>query len=253
MLCAPNMIEALKLSASFAHVHAAYYQVKILSTADGVQVQLIELADLGDTQEFQTEVLMQMVQNLIEAVLGTEFNSGHFYFPYQAPAHAEKYGQYFHSSCEFNSEHAALEIPLPVLQTSSPFYDPTAWQTYQLKLEQLLNKLNKDSAENSELRYSQHVKSFLSASALPLPNVEEAAANLNITSRSLSRHLKKEGSSFRDIRNELLKEYAEFYLKESDMTVDAIACQLGYKDFSSFRRAFKSWYGCSPVEFRNNN
>lgn len=253
MMCAPTMADALKLSASFAHVHAAYFQLKLSPTNNGVKVEFIELADLGDTQEFQTEVMMQMVQNLIEAVTCKDFDQGAFYFPYHKPKHSKAYHDYFHSPCAFAAPHAALEMPNQLLQSSSPFYDPEAWQNYQIKLEQQLNKLSRNSEQDESAKpYTRHVYRFLSTGPLPFPSVEEAAAHLAMTSRSLSRHLKNEGSSFRDIRNQLLKEYAQYYLKESDLTVDTIACQLGYKDFSSFRRAFKQWFGYSPSEFRNS-
>lgn len=251
MLCSPSMMDAIKLSADFAHVHAAYYQLELEATAEGVKVLLIELADLGDTQTFQTEVMMLMIQNLLEAVIGEEFKNGHFYFPFAAPSHVDQYQRYFHCPYEFNAEHSAIEIPLQVLQTSSPFHDPEAWIAYRLKLEKQLNKLNnKARQQNSQRPYTSKVLSFLTSGPLPIPGIEDAAAHMAMTSRSLSRHLKSEGSSFRDMRNQLLQEYAEYYLRESELTVDAIACQLGYKDFSSFRRAFKNWHGCSPTEFR---
>jgi len=253
MLCAPSMIEALQLSVSFVQVHAAYYQLELIASEKGVTVQFIELADLGDTQQFQTEVMMQMVQNLIEAVIGTHFNEGCFYFPYSKPSYGDKYKTFFHSPCKFKNEHAALEIPVQVLNMVSPFYDSSAWQTSKLKLEKQLNKLNQDFHQRIDSRqYTEKVQNYLSASSLPLPSVEDTAKQLNMSSRSLSRHLREEGSSFREIRNQLLKEYAEYYLTESDMTVDAIAFLLGYRDFSSFRRAFKQWFGCTPTEFRTS-
>lgn len=251
MLCAPSMIEALQLSASFAQVHAAYYRLELIASEKGAKVQFIELADLGNTQQFQTEVMMQMVQNLIEAVIGTDFNEGCFSFPYPKPVNGDKYKTFFHSPCVFGHEHAALEIPMKFLKMNSPFYDPTAWQDYQLKLEKQLNKLSKDFNQRIDSRqYIEKVQNYLSTSSLPLPSAENAAEKFNMTSRTLSRHLRNEGTSFREIRNQLLKEYAEYYLTESDMTVDAIAFLLGYQDFSSFRRAFKQWFGCTPTEFR---
>lgn len=254
MLCAPNMAAALKLSADFAHVHAAYYRLELNTLANGLQINFIELADLADTQQFQTEVMMLMAQNLIEALTGTPYNNGYLYFPYQAPSHRAQYREYFHSSFDFDADHAGIFIPGEILASPSPFYDPELWQNYQIKLSGQLKRLQDNSAQEvTAIPYTEYVQQFFTNSTLPLPDVEQAAASLHMTSRTLSRYLKKENTSFRQLRNQKLKEQAELYLSESDLTIDAIACQLGYKDFSSFRRAFKLWFSCSPSEFRKGN
>lgn len=248
MLCAPSVKDALMLAAAMVHIHAAYFRLDVIRTAQGIKVIFIELADLGSTQKFQTEVMMLLSQNLIEAVTGTNFENGKFIFPYEKPKQSINYVKYLHSPCYFSASHGAIEIPEQYLSLQSPFYDPVIWEGLQLKLDQQLKQLREDS----QSPYSDHVRRFLSAQPPPLLSVTEVAQSLNITERSLSRHLKAEGSSFSQIRTQLLKEYAEFYLTQSDLTIDAIACQLGYKDFSSFRRAFKLWFSCSPSEFRKS-
>lgn len=248
MLCAPTLADAVTLAVTFVPLHADYYRLEQISSATGIRITFIELTDLGMTQQFQTEVMMQLVQNLIEAITCEPFRQGQFYFPYHQPQHAHQYQEFFHSPCHFGAEHAALDIPQQILQSASPFCDADAWQHYQRQLQQKLRTL---TAAADPAPYSSHVRRFLASGPLPLASADDAAASLNMTSRSLSRYLKSEGSSFRDIRHQLLKEYAAYYLTESDLTVDAIASQLGYQDFSSFRRAFKQWYGCSPTTFRN--
>lgn len=246
MLCAPSVKDALMLAAAMVHLHAAYFRLDIIRTAQGIKVIFIELADLGSTQKFQTEVMMLLSQNLIEAVTGVNFERGKFIFPYEKPKQSINYAEYLHSPCYFSASHGAIEISEQYLSLRSPFYDATVWKSLQLKLDQQLKQLR----DNSQNPYSDHVRRFLSAQPPPLLTVSEVAQSLNITERSLSRHLKAEGNSFSHIRTQILKEYAEFYLTQSDLTIDAIACQLGYKDFSSFRRAFKLWFTCSPSQFR---
>lgn len=249
MLCAPSIKDALRLAVAMVRLHAAYFRLDVIKTAQGIKVIFIELADLGSTQKFQTEVMMLLSQNLIEVVTGVNFESGKFIFPYEKSQPPINYAEFFHSPCYFSATHGAIEIPEQYLSLRSPFYDATVWENLQLKLDQQRKQLR----DNSQNPYSDHVRRFLSAHPPPLLTVSEAAQSLNITERPLSRHLKAEGSSFSQIRTQLLKEYAEFYLTQSDLTIDAIACQLGYRDFSSFRRAFKLWFACSPSDFRKNH
>ena len=246
ILSAPSLAQALQLPTTFVQIHAGYFRLDMIPTTTGSKLVFIELVDLADTRQFQTEVMLMMSQNLIEAVTGKPLEQGKFSFPYPEPDNHTEYQHFFHSRCEFNASHATLEIPQDDLDISSPFYDPVAWDSYQLKLSQQLNKLQ----QTSNHPYSDHVRRFLSAQPPPLPDVTATAQSLNISERTLNRHLSREGNNFRELRNLILKEYAEFYLRESDLTIDAIAAQLGYQDFSSFRRAFKLWHGCTPGEFR---
>lgn len=246
ILSAPNVLESLMMGSDYIRLNAAYYDMRLSAKFDSLIIEFIELADLSETQKFQTEVLMLAVQNYIEALLGRPFTEGEYCFPYNQPENHSSYTQYFHCTSIFNQQHASIKIPKHLIEIQSPFHNPELWKHYQIKLAKYLNNL----INLSESIFTQKISSALNAYLPPLPSVEELAGTLHITDRTLNRRLKQEGTNFREIKNEVLKNHAIFYLTESDLTVDAIACQLGYQDFSSFRRAFKKWLGVSPQEFR---
>jgi AraC-like DNA-binding protein len=79
---------------------------------------------------------------------------------------------------------------------------------------------------------------------------EEAAGALFISKRTLSRKLKEENSSFRKVRAEILSRQASAYLRDTQLSVEAIASLLNYHDTASFRRAFKRWFGMPPDQYR---
>lgn len=247
ILAAPNLLESFILAANFGRINTAYFELMLSAKFNRLVLDYRELTDLGDTQQFQTEVLMSVVQNLIEAVIGRPFIDGKYYFPYQPPSNHELYAKYFNSPCYFNKKNASIEIPRHLLKVRSPFHDPVLWKSYQLKFVAKINHL----AQATQKPFTKHVNDFLNAYPPPLPSVSEAANTLNMTERTLSRRLKSEGANYRDLRNSVLQQHALFYLQESDLSVDAIASQLGYNDFSSFRRAFKKWMGVSPQGFRS--
>ena len=68
--------------------------------------------------------------------------------------------------------------------------------------------------------------------------------------RSLSRKLKEEGTNYRNISNHIMEVRACGFLDNTRLSVDAIAAQMGFQDAANFRRAFKSWQGCSPGDYR---
>ena len=79
---------------------------------------------------------------------------------------------------------------------------------------------------------------------------EEAAATLLMSKRTLARKLKKEQSSFRKIREEILSNQAASYLGETTLSIEEIAVLLNYHDSANFRRAFKRWFGQPPDDYR---
>ena len=100
---------------------------------------------------------------------------------------------------------------------------------------------------------SEKVKTLLINRPQVLLSEEEAAERLLISVRSLARRLNKEGTSFRKLRDETLAELAARYLNNEQLSVEVIAELLGYHDSTSFRRAFKRWYGVTPKEFRERS
>ncbi|MEQ6884977.1 helix-turn-helix domain-containing protein [Salicola sp. Rm-C-2C1-2] len=80
--------------------------------------------------------------------------------------------------------------------------------------------------------------------------LERVAENLQMTPRSLRRHLQAENYSFRDLRNEIRCHYAERYLADTRMPLSTIAQKLGFSDQASFTRAYRSWTGHTPGQTR---
>ena len=81
----------------------------------------------------------------------------------------------------------------------------------------------------------------------------EAARALGISARTLERRLNKEGNSFGQLVEEVRRQEALRMLNETDAAVYEIAFCLGYRDVSSFSRAFKRWLGTSPRAYREGS
>jgi AraC-like DNA-binding protein len=75
---------------------------------------------------------------------------------------------------------------------------------------------------------------------------EAIAAELNMSVRSLRRHLSEEGTSFRQILQEHRSTLVEGVLRSSGERLSKMASRLGYSDGAVLSRAFKTWTGLSP-------
>ncbi|OXM66364.1 MULTISPECIES: AraC family transcriptional regulator [Amycolatopsis] len=79
---------------------------------------------------------------------------------------------------------------------------------------------------------------------------EELAAALTTSVPTLRRQLRQEGSSLREIRDEVLAKTAETALRTTDDPIASIATRLGFSETSAFTRAFHRWTGEAPARYR---
>lgn len=80
------------------------------------------------------------------------------------------------------------------------------------------------------------------------PSMEETAAALHIDPRTLRRHLTAEGTSYRELTDEVRALMADELLHDAHLTVAEVGRRLGYHDAAGFTRAYKRWFGTTPKQ-----
>ena len=79
----------------------------------------------------------------------------------------------------------------------------------------------------------------------PLPDMETLAGELHMSLRTLRRRLADEGTSFRQLQEEVRETLAEELLAEG-LKLEHVADTLGYGEVSNFIRAYRRWKGVTP-------
>lgn len=82
-------------------------------------------------------------------------------------------------------------------------------------------------------------------------NQDNVARALGMSSRTLSRRLADEGTTYFRVLEELRKSLAVSYLRDSDLSLAETSYLLGYAGLGSFNDAFKRWTGQTPGQFRS--
>ena len=80
--------------------------------------------------------------------------------------------------------------------------------------------------------------------------IEDIAASLGISSRTLQRNLTAEGTKFNQELQNVQNILAFSYFKNPEMTTEDVSYLLGYSEVSSFSRAFKKWTGQTISQYR---
>ncbi len=83
-----------------------------------------------------------------------------------------------------------------------------------------------------------------------LPSLQEVADRLHMTTPTLHRRLREEGSSFQQLKDRARRETAIALLRSGDYSGAELAELTGFSDASTFHRAFKKWTGMTLQEFR---
>lgn len=81
-------------------------------------------------------------------------------------------------------------------------------------------------------------------------SMNDVADRLAVSTRTLQRRLREEGTTFQQELNSLREELAHHYLLNSRYSSTEIAFLLGYADPNSFIRAFHGWTGQPPAVAR---
>jgi AraC-like DNA-binding protein len=80
--------------------------------------------------------------------------------------------------------------------------------------------------------------------------LEEVAAALNRSARTLKRQLGAQGVRFSTLRDDALRDRAQALLRSPQLSLAEIAARLGYSNVTNFERAFLRWTATTPAASR---
>ena len=110
----------------------------------------------------------------------------------------------------------------------------------------------------AELDAGQSMAGQVERTVLPLLHtgtvtIQDVARRLGLSSQTLYRALRAEGTTFEALLAALRHRFAQGYLAQDRASLSEIAYLLGYSDVSAFSRAFKRREGVAPGAWRRAN
>jgi len=165
-------------------------------------------------------------------------------FSYPEPDNAEVYREFFSAAVEFNSSHNRVIIANRVLEYIPEMAGPA------------LHALLMGVPSNTSLAVEEIVPFYVQISTIiekalpgPIPTVELMSKQFHMSPRTFHRKIKSEGSSYKQLVDDIRKQLAVSYLSIGAFKINEIATRLGFSGTSAFYKAFKRWYGRPPSDF----
>jgi AraC-like DNA-binding protein len=201
---------------------------------------------------YETEVLasdqiyaasMAIAFRIMRELCGSGWRPSEVWLPFRKPRDAAPFRQFFRTPLRFDAEHGALVFPVAWLNHPLQSADHEVRHQVETLLE---------AHEQSALtiRARRAVRTMLADGQL---SADHLAGHFGVSRRTLIRQLQQEGISFHVLLKEIRLEVACQMLRDSDNLIEHIATTLGYAGASPFTRAFKTWTGQTPADWRNRN
>jgi AraC-like DNA-binding protein len=171
-----------------------------------------------------------------------KFPIAHLALTYPAPAHVARYTRLIECPIEFSAPRSSM------LLTDNAFAIPLQGSDAETHAHclKLLTELS-DSAGSS---WSHRVRAAIHENLQRARNIEDVAAQLHCTGRTLNRRLAREGCCFSDLNVATRLETVKNLLATTHLESKEIASRIGFSDVRSLRRFFKTHTGKTIQQFR---
>ncbi|MCX5849563.1 MAG: AraC family transcriptional regulator ligand-binding domain-containing protein [Deltaproteobacteria bacterium] len=240
-------IDAFKMAFALADLISFPFQIILDVQGDIAKFSFIDLIDMGSSSRFRYEMHIVGGYNICCEILRERVQIIEIRFAYPQPEYADEYKKIFNCPIIFDAEETQilfdssyLTRPLPCANTlTKNIYEKDCHQT----IEQLIMLTTTTELAKSALQFKD--KELLTRSQL--------AQRLNMSDQTLKRRLAAEGVNYKSLVQGIREKKARDLLQSTELSMEEIACNLGYSDVANFYRAFKSWTGLTPLSYRSNN
>ncbi len=229
---AATLNEAIITVESFLRIRIAFMRLEI---EDGNKLLLKSDIALGELERFFFEVVCMALKIALDFICHKSSALEEIHFSFEAPKEAALVVDMFACPIKYQQPHTALIINTQQLNKPLRIAEPQAFALAQKMCAEALAEL---SGEDS---LTDRIKRYMLVRHSDFPSQETICQHLHMTQRTLHRHLKKEGTSFRTITDQVKSRLAQQYLDKGQHTQQEVAYLLGYSDAANFRRALRRW------------
>lgn len=244
VVTAPDIQAAIGVLTRYLGIRGPFLWPAGAIEGDDYVIRFYESMHMGTQRRLLIELALLSVQDLIERPLGRKMQGAQLAFALAPPSYLGTLNRAFHANVIFAARRHSLRFPAAWLDERCVLHDEAMHRYLLGRCEEELRLMS------GILPAEIAVRQALLASPDRLPGLREIADSQNLSPRTLMRRLKLGNTSYRAICNDVRRSLAIDYLANSGLSVGHIAYRLGYQDPSNFGRAFRTWFGLTPGQYR---
>lgn len=248
MLSCRDLDQMLRLASRHYHLITELFTMRYRRGAQRGEVVFSPTTAMSlEMLRFHMEAIAVSTCHHIQLLSGPGLASCEIRLGMPVPRHHARYVAM--SSADFRFDDRALPgvtmvIDASALDKALPLAAPQVVEQIEERLQALRRRPGPDA------RWGDYVAMLLREAKGQQVTLDEIARRMNISERTIDRHLKKEQLQFRDLSQQVRFERARELLVQRGTTVSRVAEQLGFTDAANFTRAFRRHSGETPSEFQ---
>ena len=236
-----TVFEALMALSKYLSIHTPT-PVKIEDYGRLSSINYINILPFN-RQSYTNEVAMAQAMVVMKAICGNQFQPEAIHFNHTRMSDITQYKKIFRAPIYFEQTRTELIYDSALNKQTILKADPLLKEILIKQIEQIQT----DESDDIQNQIENLIRRSLQSQRY---QIEHIANNLSMHPRTLQRKLKEAGISYSEVVENIRKEVATERLENSNITIMQLSDYLGYKDNTAFARAFKKWFGVTPMQWR---
>ncbi|MCG8669561.1 MAG: AraC family transcriptional regulator [Pseudomonadales bacterium] len=252
-LTASNLGDALQLTLDYHKLVAPVVDIELKKSATHYHLSAKMNTDMGVYNDLVLEMIVGGLKQFTEEVTGKklDINVALAHTPMwhtSEDATLEIYEDFFNCKVKFNSPETCLSANIETIDECRVKSSNRILHNFSMDI---LKKIA--DSEDAKLTIAEKAKRILKKAAENdiYLDLEELSNQLNMSPRTLSRKLERDNVQFKELSNEIRFNRAKYLLKDSEAPLKSIASKVGYSNADAFVRAFKTYTGDTPSQWKS--
>lgn len=209
---------------------------------------ILDESQMNDPDHFLVESLMVIWHRFGSWLIGRRINLIEANFSFPPPINHSEYRRMFYCDIKFDSPFTGMKFPVKFLKEKLVQNETTLRNFLKHSPADLLARPDEGNSLVAQIR--SIIGDDLSQE---LPNFEFVADALHTSPQTLRRRLKEEGLTYQELKDQMRRDTALYYLGRGDLSIQDVSEKLGFSEPSTFHRAFKKWTGITPGAYRHGD
>ncbi len=242
---APTLDKALRLATRFYTFVTDDYSFRLVRKGEQASLIYAPVNSDNDRDHLIVEFSLIVWHRFASWLIGKHIPLIESQFTYPTPPHVDEYKFMFPCSHEFDQGRNSITfssqyLKLPIVQGEE-----------DLKVFISRSPVDVFLKPRNDESFSTRIRLMIEPLvAEGFPDFDSVADSMHMTSQTLRRKLKTEGSSYQQIKDLVRRDLAIYHLTRQSLAVAEISRLVGFTEPGAFIRAFKNWTGVTPGDYR---